>query len=299
MPALRRRAANIIKRKTTMKYVLYNNLSGDGRGVESAAALDRLYGEDMTLISVTEIPDLSSLALSLGESDALVICGGDGTLNRFVNIVDTELVRCPIFYLPCGTGNDFATDLGKQGATEPFEVTEQLKGLPTVTVNGETHKFINAVGYGIDGYCSELGDKAKASGKVPNYTAIAIKGMLFGFKPRAATVTVDGVEHRFKKAWLAPAMFGRYYGGGMMAAPEQKRDDKLSVMLFHGYGRLKTLMAFPSIFKGEHVRSKMVTVLCGKEISVKFDTPASLQIDGETMLGVSEYSATAKVAEKV
>ena len=80
-----------------------------------------------------------------------------------------------------------------------------------------------------------------------------------------------------------------------MAAPEQKRlaeDKTLSVMLFYGKGRLRTLMAFPSIFKGEHVKyKKMVVIHTGKEISVKFDSPAAVQIDGETILGVTEYTA--------
>ena len=62
-------------------------------------------------------------------------------------------------------------------------------------------------------------------------------------------------------------------------------------MLFHGSGKLKTLMIFPSIFKGEHVKyKKNITILQGKSISVRFSRPASLQIDGETVLGVTEYS---------
>ena len=281
-----------------MKYVLYNPLSGDGNGKEIASKLDVLYGEDMTLVDVTEISDLSAYSLALGEDDTIVICGGDGTINKFVNLVDTDALKCSVFYLPAGTGNDFATDLGLKDATEPFEITSYLKNLPTVDIKGETHKFINGVGYGIDGYCCEVGDKVKAAGKKPNYTAIAIKGMLFGYKPRTATVVVDGVEHVFKKAWLAPAMFGRYYGGGMMATPAQDRSEKLSVLLFHGGGRLATLMAFPAIFKGEHIKSKLVTILEGKEIYVKFDTPAAVQVDGETILDVAEYSARVSSAVK-
>ena len=281
-----------------MKYVLYNPLSGDGNGKEIASKLDMLYGEDMTLVDVTEISDLSAYSLALGEDDTIVICGGDGTINKFVNFVDTDALKCSVFYLPAGTGNDFATDLGLKDATEPFEITMYLKNLPTVDIKGETHKFINGVGYGIDGYCCEVGDKVKAAGKKPNYTAIAIKGMLFGYKPRTATVVVDGVEHVFKKAWLAPAMFGRYYGGGMMATPAQDRSEKLSVLLFHGGGRLATLMAFPAIFKGEHINSKLVTILEGKEIYVKFDTPAAVQVDGETILDVAEYSARVSSAVK-
>ena len=135
-----------------------------------------------------------------------------------------------------------------------------------------------------------------SAGKVPNYTAIAIKGLLFRFKPRNAVITVDGEERAYDKVWLAPTMVGRHYGGGMMPTPNQKRggdDKKLSLMIFHGSSKLKTLMIFPSIFKGEHIKNKKyVEVIEGKNITVRFDAPTSLQIDGETVLGVSEYSAS-------
>ena len=115
--------------------------------------------------------------------------------------------------------------------------------------------------------------------------------MIIHFKPRNATVIVDGEVMEFKKVWIAPTMFGSHYGGGMIPTPEQKRgSDKASLMLFHGSNKLKTLMIFPSIFKGEHVKhTDCVTVLTGKDITVKFDTPSPLQIDGETILNVSEY----------
>ena len=90
-------------------------------------------------------------------------------------------------------------------------------------------------------------------------------------------------------------MNGRFYGGGMMATPGQDRLNKehtLSSMLFYGKGRLRTLMAFPSIFKGEHIAHKdMVAIHTGKDITVEFDRPTALQIDGETVLGVTKYRA--------
>ena len=71
-------------------------------------------------------------------------------------------------------------------------------------------------------------------------------------------------------------------------------EKKLSLMVFHGSNKLKTLMIFPSIFKGEHLKAtKYVEVLEGKEISVKFTAPQPLQIDGETHLGITEYTAKA------
>ena len=59
-------------------------------------------------------------------------------------------------------------------------------------------------------------------------------------------------------------------------------------------------MIFPSIFKGAHVKhTKHVKVLTGKEISVEFDSPRAIQIDGETILGVTAYTAKAPVSAPV
>ena len=167
-------------------------------------------------------------------------------------------------------------------------------------VKGKTYRFLNNVGYGIDGYCCEAGDEQKAkSVKAVNYTAIAIKGVLFHYKPKDAVVTVDGKEYTFKKVWMAPTMKGRFYGGGMMATPGQDRnaeDGKLSVLVFHDSGKLGILTAFPSIFKGELQKyKKKVTVLTGYDVKVSFDKPAPVQIDGETIKDVEEYTVTARV----
>ena len=89
----------------------------------------------------------------------------------------------------------------------------------------------------------------------------------------------------------------------MMVAPEQDRfdpDGKVSVSLLHGTGKFKTLMIFPSIFRGEHVKhEKHVEIRRGHEVTVEFDRPMSLQIDGETVLGVTSYTVkTQKFAQK-
>ena len=175
-------------------------------------------------------------------------------------------------------------------------------GLETIKNMDKEYIFINGVGYGIDGYCCEVGDALKEKGKTPNYTSIAITGLLFKFKPVNATVTVDGIKKEFKKVWIAPTMFGRHYGGGMIPTPDQNRsaeDGSLSLMVFHGSSKIRTLMIFPSIFKGEHVKhTKYVTVMTGKDITVEFDRPTPLQIDGETISGVTKYSAKATADKK-
>ena len=80
----------------------------------------------------------------------------------------------------------------------------------------------------------------------------------------------------------------------MIPTPDQNRlapDKTISTLLYHNSGKLKALIVFPSIFKGEHIKhSKMCRVLSGKEIKVEFDKPSALQIDGETILDVTEYT---------
>ena len=151
------------------------------------------------------------------------------------------------------------------------------------------------MGFGIDGYCCEEGDRLRRLGKKVNYTLIAVKGLLFGFKARNAAVYVDGKEYKYEKVWIAPTMYGRYYGGGMIPVPGQSRnnqDKAISVMMFYGAGRLRTLCAFPGIFKGTHVKHKsMVAIHTGHEIKVEFDRPTPLQFDGETILNVKSYTA--------
>ena len=278
-------------------YILINPLAGTGCCENDLSALKNKLDEQIISKKVTEIEDYREFFAKISCDDKIVLCGGDGTLNRFINNTHGIDIACDVLYYPTGTGNDFLTDLGKKkGMDEPFSIKEYIKDLPSVEVQGKTYRFLNNVGFGIDGYCCEIGDKLKeSSSKKINYTSIAINGLLFHYKPTNATVTVDGKEYKYKKVWLAPTMKGRYYGGGMMAAPEQDRTDKdgtLSLMLFYGKGRLRTLIAFPSIFKGEHVkRKKMVAIHTGKVISVVFDSPAALQIDGETILGVTSYTA--------
>ena len=92
-------------------------------------------------------------------------------------------------------------------------------------------------------------------------------------------------------------MKGRYYGGGMIPTPHQNRmgkDKCVSTMVFCGRSKLHTLMVFPSIFKGEHIKhNKMVHIFQGHKVHVQFSKPSPLQIDGETILDVTEYEVEA------
>lgn len=283
-----------------MTSVLYNPLSDNRHGEQNARRIiEILKSDDIKFTDITKI-DLRDYLRSTPADEKIVIAGGDGTIHFILNKFGGKLPDRPLYYFPTGCGNDFKTDIQEKNSDEIIHLNEYIKDLPSVSVNGcKKILFFNGIGYGIDGYCCEEGDKLKKQTDKPiNYAAIAIKGMLGRFKPRSAVVTVGGVKREYKHVWLAPTMNGRYYGGGMNVAPGQDRlnpDHTLTTIVFHCKSKLKTLMVFPSIFKGKHVEHKdMVEVLTGHEITVEFDRPTPLQVDGETYVNVTHYSVTAK-----
>lgn len=102
-----------------MKYrVLYNPLAGLGKednGFEQAKKL--FEGKDAEFSDVTKEGALDELFENLAKDDKIVLCGGDGTLNKFVNSIPF-IPENEILYYPTGNGNDF-TATWRKGKKEP------------------------------------------------------------------------------------------------------------------------------------------------------------------------------------
>ena len=88
----------------------------------------------------------------------------------------------------------------------------------------------------------------------------------------------------------------------MTATPDQNRCDpekKLSILIVHNANKIKLLTLFPLIFTGKHItHTDVVEIKTGHEISVTFDVPTQLQIDGETITNVSSYEVKTGIVQK-
>lgn len=281
-----------------MVYFLMNPLANNRKGDQiEKEAMDVFGDEKIELVDITKLSNSADFVKNLNTSDIIVVTGGDGTIFSFVNDIYEMNIPQEIYLYPNGSGNDFAHDISDYVTMKNklLPIKNFLKELPYVEVNGIRKYFINGIGFGIDGYCCEQGDiqREKESDKPINYASIAIQGMLGKFHPSNATVTVDGKVHKFKHVWLAPTMFGRFYGGGMMIAPQQDRrnsEKTVTCVICHCFIPLRVLIVFPNIFKGTHVKSNIFETFVGHEITVEFDKPQALQIDGETIKNVYSYT---------
>ena len=280
-------------------YYLTNSKAGNSRTRDEIEKLVEKTGKAHEILDVTQL-DFESFFSGLEKADKVVLCGGDGTLNQFVNRTKDLDIQNDILLFSAGSGNDFLFDLGIDTSKDgPVKINKYLKNLPVVRVNDVERLFVNNVGFGVDGYCCEVADMMKEKGKNNiNYASIAIKGLLGKFRPASARITVDGKEYTFDHVWIAATMHGRAYGGGMLAAPAQDRmnkEGKQSLLVFRSCLRLHALALFPGIFKGRHVKHKKnCFILEGHDFEVEFDRPCACQIDGETIRNVKGYKVFSK-----
>ena len=110
-------------------YVLYNSKAGTKNNIEYIKMLEVIVDAELKFIDILNIKNYGVFLSGLEEYDFIILAGGDGTLNRFVN--DTEGIEFDneILYFPNGTGNDFAHELEHTRECNPFPISEYLKNM--------------------------------------------------------------------------------------------------------------------------------------------------------------------------
>jgi YegS/Rv2252/BmrU family lipid kinase len=221
---------------------------------------------------------------------AVAAVGGDGTLHSILPLAVNR--KLPIGLIPCGSGNDTALafrlpkdpiealDIVLAGATRPVDYMETSRD------GGSPHWTLISVAIGLDGavaedvngsrykkWCNRLGAGSLAY-------IIGLFRMLAVYKPDTMTITVDGIGRQFPNAWLAAVANLPTYGGGLKICPDARSDDGLlHVCVVHDCTVLQLLRVFPTVLSGSHVRSRFVTMLRGREVTV--ESPANLLAYGD------------------
>lgn len=275
-----------------MNYILYNPLSSNGtvkKHVNKIEELLKSQNKDYEIINLVEAAkDINAYASKIHRDDSMIIVGGDGTLHRFVNGIKHIQNNSNVYLYRGGTGNDFSRDFPKQML---IDITENIKNLPTVTIDGNEELFLNGCGFGVDGeVCLMVNDKANKK-KGLNYFKSAVM-LLKRFKRYNLELEVDGVRHTFKNVWFTVVNNGKYFGGGMKITPTSDRNDRiLEACVIHSVSFWKILLIFPLIFIGKHMWFKEVgiSVIKGQQFKVVADSEQIFQTDGEVVKNIKEF----------
>ena len=268
--------------------VVVNPTSGRGRAARLLPEVeDRLASMGAERIISTGPEQAAKIARGAAEAGAeiVVAMGGDG----MVGLVGTALLGTPaaLGIIPTGTGNDFAVALG-YGRRRPIEALAYLEDPSLLEIDagvvrwsgGERH-FLNVAGTGFDSEVTETANRMRTRIQGSAKYVAAVLKTLPGFRPGRFEVTVDGEHHTLPGMMIAVGN-GVSYGGGMRITPNASlTDGLLDVTVIGAMRKGAFLRAFPTVFRGTHVRHPKVTTLRGARIAIEADRGFEVYADGE------------------
>ncbi len=237
--------------------------------------------------------DAEALAADAADrgTDAVIACGGDGTLNEVVNGLDGRDV--PLGVVPLGTANDFARQTGiPEDADHAMDVILRRKPvrIDTASMNGRRFLNVSTGGVGAEATAETPAD-AKASLGPLAYAITALRKWA-GNEQRHALF--QGAEFRLDCDFLAFAVgSARVTGGGTTMTPDASVTDGLvDLCVIEAMSRRDFAMLSLKVKAGDHIGLPGVHYAQLPWLKVTSDTPLSVNLDGEgSLASVCDYRA--------
>ena len=219
----------------------------------------------------TQDNDILTLHRYLERANEVLILAGDGTLHWLVNqLTEAQAQRLILSPIPCGTGNDFARDLGLLRADWRMREDEQLT-LASVDI-GELHgtRFVNAASRGLAAdLVQRQGVRSKLwFGRVSYVLGVLAWWMRYQYQPQQANTPV-----------LQSLLVGRFLGGGLCLAPQaDRRHGLLTRVTVSAAPRRQLLGVLWAVLRGRHAAHPLVRIEQQQEFLLQ---ASALEIDGE------------------
>lgn len=292
--------------------VIVNPASGNGRTgsawQETERYLRKTLGDvDISFTrAVKDATILTTQALREGSYEHIIAVGGDGTLSEVVNgfFVNDYPVnpRAALSYIPSGTGSDIAKTLGIPANKE--QAIMRIAGLVTdnsrqmLDVGKLTYKrldntdftgyFLNVTSFGMSGNVVRHINRAsflkRFGGKIAFYISSMLSLGQYTNKSVHLRVEQEGrivLDENIDTRLIAIAN-GRFFGGGMIIAPNAAPNDGVfDVVIIEHLNAIETAIKFQKIYTGSHLDDAAVRVVRGTYISATSDETVWIDADGE------------------
>ena len=289
--------------------VILNPIAGGGRlkknWAQAAASLNRHFG-GFELRETLGGGDAERLALDLamGGFDLVIAAGGDGTASEvadgLLQAFDESGRVTQLGLLPCGTGIDFARGLGL-----PSDVDAALRRIAEaaprkvdagcisyVDDHGAlaSRQVINSASRGGSGAIDRAVNADKRKGRV-SASALFYWRTVYEFlryRFQEVRITVDARPPIEARMALVAMANGKFFGGGMMIAPDAELDDgAFDIVIVRAAGKLGLIRDLKLLYGGRHRDHPAITILRGRTVMVEpLGDPekngASVDIDGES-----------------
>ncbi len=235
----------------------------------------------------------------LEEYDPIILGGGDGSVSSTVDFLAHHDATMGL--LPLGTANDFARTLGIPSDLE--EACQTIARGKVVDVDlglAGDNFYVNvaSVGLGVEATRSLSPQLKKRVGPLA-YPVAAIKSF-FKHEPFSAYLTFPDGDHEpveYERLLQVAVGNGRFYGGGMVVAPDAGIDDQCLDIYVIKLGRRRDLVGVVRYLKtGDFVKSEGVDHFVTRRVCLETEPELSINVDGELVARTPEEFSIASNA---
>jgi len=286
-----------------MLYINYNPNSG--HGAESAAELKALLSASGTPYRIlhAETPeDLSGLTAD----DSVIIIGGDGSINRFVNMIPKGFPS-PVILMPSGSGNDFARGTGiRKGADQALAAVRSAaapKRLDAGLAQPAGHspkKFTVSCGIGYDAAVCSMINTGRLKKLLSPYglgtIAYILNGVkgIFTYKRANAWLALPDQRIRLKDLAFLSCHCLPFEGGGFAFAPDADScDGMIDITAVTAANRFLFFLTLAASLYKLHVKLPWVHTYRCRAAKITVDTPLDFHTDGEVTQNVTSFRVKA------
>ena len=254
--------------------LIYNSIAGQSKFkyfLDTIIEQFEIHGFEVSIFRVGKKSNLYEYLKDTDEKTyGIIVAGGDGTLNRVVNVMMQNNIKVPLGVIPAGTSNDFAKHI-KMPSNFTDCINRILRGnIHEVDVGKVNDKyFINVCSAGLFSDTSQKVDVALKNivGKVA-YFAAGIKSMI-KFKPFDVKVETEN-NIIIEKVSLILIFNGSSVGGmNRFTAGSDIEDGLFDILVIKSKPFLTSVGMFFKILVGRHFSDENVIYM--KEPWIKVD----------------------------
>jgi diacylglycerol kinase (ATP) len=272
-------------------------------------ALDRLeelgvhLGATYAIRDPVRLPETVREVLHEGSGyRLLVLGGGDGSVSSVVDFLAHHDVILGL--LPLGTANDFARTLEIPSDIE--KACETIAGGKVVDVDlglaGDNY-YVNVASVGLSvGVTQTLSPRLKRRIGAFAYPTAAIRAFL-DHEPFSAKLTFPDGDHEpveYERLLQVAVGNGRFYGGGMVVAPQSGIDDRSLDIYAIEMGRHRDLIGVVRYLKsGDFIQQEGVHHHRTERVRLETEPELPVNIDGEVVTRTPQDFSMAHNALKV
>jgi YegS/Rv2252/BmrU family lipid kinase len=230
-------------------------------------------------------------------AELVIAAGGDGTANEVVDGLLAAGGGPQLGVIAVGTGRDFIRTLGGHadlraaveaiGSGRTRRIDAGRVSYRTDNGTSESRHFLNVASLGVSGPTVRAVNRSKQGrqvhGKLAFYYHTVVE--LLKYRPQQVRVRFEDGETVEVETALVVVANGRYFGSGMMIAPDAAIDDGMfDVLVYRAEGKLRMILDFNMIYRGAHTKLPRVTIRRCRWVEVEpivASDAALLEVDGE------------------